>query len=192
MGFTRILICMINSPHKLAGEYKENKDWKPAVILVVLTGFIFLIFGFTAFGFNVTSIFELLGMSVLVVATYFTACLAFYIAALATGRRIRYNEIVSTWGFSYLPTFAVFLYIMLSHLLFANLKLSPSSVIIVISMSILVLLFIWKVIFYFVELIAVMGENPAGIIIASIILGVLFVLYYAFSAYILGFKIPIV
>jgi hypothetical protein len=65
---------------------------------------------------------------------------------------------------------------------------TPLSILLV---AILIALFIWKVIFYLIELRVVLGENFLGIILSSLIIAVFFILYYLLVALTLGYKIPI-
>ena len=64
---------------------------------------------------------------------------------------------------------------------------TPLSILLV---AILIALFIWKVIFYLIELRVVLRENFLGIILSSLIIAVFFILYYLLVAITLGYKIP--
>jgi hypothetical protein len=110
----------------------------------------------------------------------------------ATKQKTSYMEILSTWGFSYLPTMLFLTFLLATHVIFKNFILARSSLVTILTMSFMIMLFLWKLVFYFIELRAVLNEGLTGIVISSVILGVLFIIYYFICAFTFGFKVPIV
>jgi hypothetical protein len=193
MNALKLLTDIIQRPYRAAVEYRDNKDCRPALYIAAVTSLSFMAVGaISAAKGGQGSILDVIYVSLLTFATYFAACFGFKLTAAATGRRVEYSQILATWGFSYIPTFCFLLYLLISHLFFLGVSPSPNSLATIITMAVMITLFIWKVIFYLIELIAVLGEKLWGIVVASLILGALFIAYYLFSAYVLGLKVPIV
>jgi len=188
-----------NRPHIFILRYKQSKKWLPGIIIVFLTAFFALPFGLIPYflkieGYDLKrSILELLINFTVIFASYFAACGVLKITALIRRKKATYLEILSTWGFSYIPDLFFLVFLLLTHaFLPKEIKVFAAAPVSVILLAILVALFIWKLIFFFIELRIVMGESFIGIIISSIIIFIFFVIYYFVTAYTLGYKIPII
>lgn len=198
MYFLKLIGELINSPHKLIAGYRDNKKYLPALIIVIITALLviplmFIPVSIPGSGVNLRQ--AVTGFFInffVVIATYPLACLVLKLASLIRKKKVTFMEIFSTWGFSYVPTAIFLLYILLTHLFIPKgvmiIGTTPLSIILV---TILVALFIWKLLFYFIELRIVLHENFGGMMISSLIIIIFFVIYYFLVAYLLGYKVPI-
>lgn len=185
------LLCFIRdiftSPYYMALKYKQNQNNKPAVFIVILTSLS------TCFWKgNMDWISAITINFSLTLGLYFAACTAFKLAAEVNNKKVGFGEIMSTWGFSYAPTIGFIIFIIITHTLFLNVRLglgTPESIIL---MTIALSLLMWKAIFYFIELRAVLKLNWYEMILASVVIGALFTICYAAAGSIFGMKIPIV
>ncbi|MCL4377312.1 MAG: hypothetical protein M1409_02840 [Actinobacteria bacterium] len=198
MYFFKLVGGLVNSPHKLIARYRDNKKYLPALIIVIITALLiiplmFIPVSIPGSGVNLKQ--AISGFFInffVVIATYPLACLVLKLASIIRKKKIAFIEIFSTWGFSYVPTAMFLLYLLLTHLFVPKgimiFGTTPFSIILA---TILVAIFIWKLLFYFIELRIVLRENFGGMIISSLIIIFFFAAYYFLVAYLLGYKIPV-
>ena len=198
MYFLKLVGGLVNSPHKLIVRYRDNKKYVPALLIVIITALLviplmFIPVSIPGSGVNLKQ--AISGFFInffVVIATYPLACLVLKLASLIRKKKVTFMEIFSTWGFSYVPSAIFLLYILLTHLFIPKGKpiigTTPLSIILV---TLLVAIFIWKLLFYFIELRIVLHENFGGIIISSLIIIFFFAAYYLLVAYLLGYKVPV-
>ena len=198
MRFLKFIGGLINSPHKLIEKYKEDRKYLPAVIIVIITALLVIPLSFVPLsipGSGVTIKQAISGFFInffVVIGTYPVACLVLKLAAIIRKKKVTFIEIFSTWGFSYIPTMMFLLYILITHLFIPKgIRIFGTTPLSILLVSILIAIFIWKVIFYLIELRVVLGENFLGIILSSLIIAVFFILYYLLVAITLGYKIPV-
>lgn len=194
MDFKSFIKGLFISPYNLLRKYKESKRIVPALSVVLLSYLSVIVYVPFLSAAKGSSVFlNMLSLLLSVLLGYAAACGAFWLSGAILKKKVSFAEVSSTWGFSYLPTFLAFMAILLGHiilpkgvLIFGN---TPSAVGF---LSLLIMMFIWKVLFYFMELRVVLRLNFAGTIAASVIIGIFFIAFYIFSAYVFGLKIPIV
>ncbi|MGE5627607.1 MAG: hypothetical protein ACM3X7_05745 [Solirubrobacterales bacterium] len=178
---------ILKSPASAILKYKERNNSKNALIPVIITALC-------------TSFYKgnMDWMSAIVVnfslnlSLYFIACAAFKLAAIVNNKEVTYKEILSTWAFSYLPTLSFVAYIWITHLFFLKVRIGFTTPLSIILLAVLIAIFIWKSIFYFIELRVVLKMNFTEMIVGSIIIGAIFTVTYMITGKVFDFKIPIV
>jgi hypothetical protein len=203
-GITKLKIFaslseFFNKPHVFIARYKKSRKWLPALIIVLLTAFMSIPFGLIPYFLAIEGvtlkkqIVDLVVNFIVVIVSYFAACGVLKITALIRKKKTTYLEILSSWGFSYIPDLLFLVFLLLTHLFLPKeIKIFATAPVSIILVAILVSLLIWKLIFFFIELRIVLEENFAGIIISSVIIFIFFIIYYVIAAYAIGYKIPIV
>lgn len=178
---------MFNSPYKVVLSHKNENNNKPALIIVIITALFASFYRGNMDWSSAISVSFSLNFCL-----YFAACLAFKLAAVVNNKEVTFNEILSTWGFSYLPTVSFIAYIIITHVFFMNTKIGLSTPISIVLLDFIIAILIWKVIFYFIELKVVLKLNLIEMILASIVIGSVFVVCYMITGIVFGTKIPIV
>jgi hypothetical protein len=188
-----------NKPHAFILGYKNSRRWFPALIIVFITAFIAIPFGLIPYFLRVEGmslkgqVIDLIINFIVIIASYFAACGVLKITALITRKKATYTEILATWGFSYIPDLFFLAFLLLTHVFLPKeIKVFATAPVSVLLMAFLIVILIWKLIFFFIELRIVLEENFIGIIISSIIIFIFFIIYYLVAAYTIGYKIPIV
>lgn len=188
------LIRVINHPAQVFTERMHDRKWWEAFIPVILTFFAVSVFPQVNDAGNLWKMIkDLLVLLLLVLGTYPLSCLAFYLAGRVFKPSVRYSSILATWGYSYLPIFFFWALTVVSHLVLPpSTPIFAAGVLGFVLLSLMIALFLWKVLFYFVELRVVLGLNLWQMLVASMIIGALFIGYYVCVGTVFGLKIPIV
>lgn len=188
------LVRMIHHPAQFLAEHMQDRKWWKAFTFILLTFLATSLFPQINHAGNLRLfIGDLLILFLLIFGTYPLACLALYWAGRAVQSPISYRAILATWGYSYLPIFLFWTLLVISHaVLPAGIPIFAAGVLGYALLSLMIALFLWKVLFYFIELRVVLGLSPWQMVIASVIIGVLFIGYSIFVGAVFGLKIPIV
>ena len=185
---------LLNHPARLLKERAVDSKWAGALSPIFVTCLLTTIFVLVQYFGNWLKMTQnFLELCAIIGLTYPLACLAFWIAAKILRSKVVFKQIFSTWGYSYYPTLSYLVFLLLTHLLLPTGKpLFAYQGLSIILFTILIAIFLWKVLFYFIELNVVLQLNFWQMIIASIIIGTLFIAYSVCVGYLFGFKIPIV
>lgn len=186
---------LINHPDRVFAQRTEDRRWFYAILPLLITFGLGSIFPIVwSQGRLLTLLWGLCQLFLIIFGAYPLACLAFFIAGKCLRVSVKYTEIFATWGYSYYPTLSYLLFLLLTHLF-----LPPHTPLFKLNQwlsialfAILIAIFLWKVLFYFIELKVVLKLNFFRMIIASFIIGVLFLIYWIAAGILFGMKIPIV
>lgn len=178
---------ILNSPYKVVLKYKNENNNKPALIIVIITAL-----ATSLYKGNMDWLSAVVINFFLNFCLYFIACLAFKVAAIVNNKEVTFNEILSTWALSYLPTMSFIVFIFITHAFFLNVKIGFSTPTSILLLAFIIAILIWKIIFYFIELRVVLKLNFTEMILASIVIGAMFTVTYMITGKIFNVKIPIV
>lgn len=121
------------------------------------------------------------------IATYFISCGAFRLMALLFKKDVSFLQIFSTWGFSYIPTLLCAVFVNITEIAFYYFM--GNTVLLLLGNTLLIMLLIWKAIFYFIELNVVLGIKGSKAVIATFAIGLIFLAVMSLG-FRLGLKVP--
>lgn len=189
------LLNLINHPHQVFARRVEDRRWFGAILPLLITCALGSVFTIISSQGHWLALLKGLGELVLIIfPAYPLACLAFFIAGRCMRIPVRYGEIFATWGYSYYPTLSYLIFLLFTHLLLPPRTplFQLNQLLSIILFTVLIAIFLWKVLFYFIELKVVLQLNFFRMIIASFIIGTLFLIYWIAIGMLFGMKIPIV
>ncbi|MCX7710344.1 MAG: YIP1 family protein [Clostridia bacterium] len=186
---------VISSPYEIIQQYSEEKNMGlPVSIVLILASFNGLIapvlyyllkrneFDLTL---NAVQMGLMFGISV---TTYLLVCCIFWmIARLFRREDSTLSAIVATWGFSFIPTLIGSIVVNL-HEYFFYYFIGNKFLLLVLN-TLLIMLLIWKAIFYFIEMKVVLRLKGVPLLISMLLIGILFFGLMMFNAR-MGLKVP--
>lgn len=121
------------------------------------------------------------------ILTWLAVCMLFWLLSKSFRKPVSFKEIASTWGYSYIPNVIC---IMIYNLILLKTNLFTSNDILgFIINTLFIMLLIWKVIYFFIELKYVINTNGAELLIATLIAGVFFILLM-WAGFLAGIQVP--
>lgn len=122
------------------------------------------------------------------ILTVILACLSFSVISSAFKKKVSLKEIAASWGLSYIPNIICLALYTLTQIVSYN--FISNSVVSFIVNTIFIMLLIWKVIFYFIEISVVLKLNGAEFFIATVGIGLIFIalMLIGFSV---GIQVPV-
>jgi len=124
---------------------------------------------------------------VMSIATWLLVCASFLLLSKAFGKEIRFEQIASTWGISYIPNF---LCVILYNLLLIKPEINNGSGFAAFIIStVFIMLLVWKAIFYFMLMRFVINTTLCEITIITVVSAVVFVIVIMIGSKV-GIQVP--
>ncbi len=184
----------IGSPLNIIIRYKKSRKILFSLLIMLLTSVLngiiapLLYYAFYKNEFVVSlEPQSIIIMFCMCIATYFMSCGAFRLMALLFKKDISFQQIFSTWGFSYIPTLICVVFVNITELGFYYFMCSK--LFWLLGNTLLIMLLIWKAIFYFIELNVVLGIKGSKAVIATFAIGLIFLAVMSLG-FRLGLKVP--
>lgn len=187
-------VRIFTNPYRLIGEIKESGKLRLSLIIILVTaafnGFIAPVA--TCYGrrneIDMTLSFgPMLGIFALSGAMYLIDCAILWLAARFCGKKVNFEVVAATWGFSFIPTLICSIIVNIDETIWYLFASKPFWLFIL--NTVFILLLIWKAIFYFMECREVLRLKGMRLVLSTIGIGVLFVLLIFADAR-LGLKVP--
>lgn len=179
MNTLKILCSSICAPLKLINRKNTEGKLLASFIIVLITVFsgsiLFPTMYYITFKdrynitFNASTILIMFCVSVI---TWLAVCTVFWLLSLFLKKEVSYKLIVSTWGLSYIPNLvciAAYAILQLKPCLFIS-----NGIVAFLMNTFFIMLLIWKVIYYFMEMKYVIRATAFELLIITIITGITF------------------
>lgn len=181
-------------PLALINDYKNNPKPLLSVLVVAITCLFnavaaplaYQLFNHGAYeaGFSIGMSLQILAVSIV---SFLLSCLLFRLLAMQFKKQVKFVQILSTWGISFLPTLLCIAAVEASeagfYLFMGNMGLS------LVFSTFLILLLAWKIILFFMELGVVLGlkgrQTAWAVVIAAVVYVILMIVSFN-----LGLKVP--
>jgi len=195
MNLMKDIWKVINSPLVVISENNYKRKLLLSAVLVltasVLNGIIAPILYYLTFKNEFIVKMDLLNifvMFIFCIITFLTACGAFKLTALVFRKEVSFNQILATWGCSYIPTLICVVLVSITELSFYY--FINNTMLGVLTSTLLIMLLMWKAIFYFIELNIVLKINGTEAVMATMIIGFIY-LIIIFVGFRVGVKVPL-
>ncbi len=168
-------------PLEIINRKKIEGKLLASTIVVLITALFGSILAPVFYYFNYKNKFEIsisvnsmLAMFLVGVLTWMAACTLFWLLSTIFKKKVSFEEIVSTWGFSYVPNFICIIAYSLVH---SKLGLFIGySIFGFLINTFFIMLLIWKAIYFFIEMRSVIRTTGFELFIFTLITGVVFVI----------------
>ncbi len=194
MNILKILYSAIFSPLQVINGKKNEGKVLASFIIVFITAFSGSVIAPTAYYFTFQDKYNLtfkfssnLIMFCVSILTWLAACSVLWLLSLFLKKEVRFMQIVSTWGLSYIPN--LFCIVIYYGLQLKSEVLITSEIVAFLINTVFILLLVWKVIYYFMEMKYVLKATVFELFIITIIVGITFVCFMTVGSAV-GIQVP--
>jgi hypothetical protein len=194
MSFFKTLWQSVNYPTNTLLQFKnEPKIINSFVIVIfsaVISGIVIPVFEYIVNKnvYNITvNPLNMMFIVMFCLIYYIAACVIFKFLSIVFQKEVSFRQILATWGFSFLPTSICILIANASEILFYSF-LNNAFLAYLVS-TFLIMILIWKVILYFIEMNVVLNLAGFELFLATLIIAVLY-LVLIFINFSIGLIVP--
>lgn len=194
MNTLKILYNSIFSPLKVINRKEAEGKLLASFIIVLITALFGSVIAPTMYYLTFKHRYDLtfspstnLFMFCVSILTWLAVCTVFWLISIFLKKEVSFKQIVSTWGLSYTPNLlCIAAY---NALLLKSNAFIGSSIAAFIINTFFIMVLIWKVIYYFMEMKYVMKATAFELFIITIITGIAFLALMAIGG-VVGIQVP--